>query len=53
MPGFVDVHTHGQKGINVMNASNKDFKIWAENNFAYGVTSFFSHRQFLLRKNKF
>jgi len=41
MPGFVDVHTHGQKGINVMNASNKDFKIWAENNFAYGVTSFF------------
>ncbi|HOB16063.1 MAG TPA: N-acetylglucosamine-6-phosphate deacetylase [Defluviitoga sp.] len=40
MPGFVDVHTHGQKGINVMDASSEDFKKWAENNFSYGVTSF-------------
>ncbi|MDD8052983.1 MAG: N-acetylglucosamine-6-phosphate deacetylase, partial [Thermotogota bacterium] len=33
MPGFVDIHTHAHKGIDVMHASNKDLWRWAEANF--------------------
>jgi N-acetylglucosamine-6-phosphate deacetylase len=41
MPGFVDTHTHAQKGIDTMYASKEDFEHWANNNFSHGVTSFF------------
>jgi len=41
MPGFVDPHTHAQKGIDTMHATKDDFESWAKNNFSYGVTTFF------------
>ena len=40
MPGFVDLHTHGQRGIDAMSASPQDFGKWAEMNFQQGVTTF-------------
>jgi len=40
MPGFVDPHTHAQKGIDTMHATKEEFKSWARNNFSYGVTTF-------------
>ncbi|OAA32532.1 N-acetylglucosamine-6-phosphate deacetylase [Kosmotoga arenicorallina S304] len=40
MPGFVDPHTHGQRGIDTMSAKPRDFEVWAELNFQQGVTSF-------------
>ncbi|HNT94981.1 MAG TPA: N-acetylglucosamine-6-phosphate deacetylase [Thermotogota bacterium] len=40
MPGFVDIHTHAHKGIDVMHAGNKDLWRWAEANFEQGVTTF-------------
>ena len=40
MPGFVDPHTHAQKAIDTMHATNEEFKSWAKNNFSYGVTTF-------------
>ncbi|MFW6121364.1 MAG: N-acetylglucosamine-6-phosphate deacetylase, partial [Petrotogales bacterium] len=40
MPGFVDLHTHAQKGIDTMYANKDDFKQWAMNNFEQGVTTF-------------
>jgi N-acetylglucosamine-6-phosphate deacetylase len=40
MPGFVDLHTHAQKGIDAMYADYKDYEKWAKNNFEQGVTTF-------------
>ncbi|KLO23019.1 MULTISPECIES: N-acetylglucosamine-6-phosphate deacetylase [unclassified Marinitoga] len=41
MPGFVDTHTHGYKGIDTMNSSISDIRKWAELNFSHGITKFF------------
>ncbi|KAF2956131.1 N-acetylglucosamine-6-phosphate deacetylase [Marinitoga sp. 38H-ov] len=41
MPGFVDTHTHGYKGIDFMNSTKDDLKRWAEENFSHGVTRFY------------
>ncbi|MFO7881050.1 MAG: N-acetylglucosamine-6-phosphate deacetylase [Kosmotogaceae bacterium] len=40
MPGFVDLHTHAQKGIDTMYATKDEFRQWALNNFEQGVTTF-------------
>ncbi|AKI98285.1 N-acetylglucosamine-6-phosphate deacetylase [Kosmotoga pacifica] len=40
MPGFVDVHTHGQYGIDTMSAKAENFEEWAKRNFEQGVTTF-------------
>jgi N-acetylglucosamine-6-phosphate deacetylase len=40
MPGFVDLHTHAQKGIDTMYAKQEDYVQWAKNNFEEGVTTF-------------
>ena len=38
--GFVDLHTHAQKGIDTMYAKYEDYEKWAKNNFEQGVTTF-------------
>jgi N-acetylglucosamine-6-phosphate deacetylase len=40
MPGFVDLHTHAQKGIDTMYAGQEEYIQWAQNNFEQGVTTF-------------
>ena len=40
MPGFVDLHTHAQKGIDTMFAGQEEYTRWAQNNFEQGVTTF-------------
>ncbi|GAB6189782.1 N-acetylglucosamine-6-phosphate deacetylase [Marinitoga arctica] len=41
MPGYVDTHTHGYKGIDIMNIEKNDLKKWSELNFCHGVTRFY------------
>ncbi|RHR50025.1 N-acetylglucosamine-6-phosphate deacetylase [Clostridium sp. AF18-27] len=40
LPGFIDIHTHGAKGVDINNASPQDIVRLAGQYAAYGVTSF-------------
>lgn len=40
MPGFIDLHIHGSKGIDFMDAKASDYKIVCDSLITEGVTSF-------------
>lgn len=40
MPGFIDIHVHGSKGIDFMDTEEKDYPIIADSLFEEGVTTF-------------
>lgn len=40
MPGFIDIHIHGSKGIDFMDATKDDYKVIAESLYQEGVTTF-------------
>ena len=40
MPGFIDIHIHGSKGIDFMDATKEDYKTIAESLYKEGVTTF-------------
>lgn len=40
MPGFIDIHIHGSKNIDFMDATKNDYKVIAESLYSEGVTTF-------------
>ncbi len=40
MPGFIDIHVHGSKGIDFMDAGKDDYKTVADSLYSEGVTTF-------------
>lgn len=40
LPGFIDSHTHGHKGVDSMTANTEEYRIWQKEIVKEGVTSF-------------